>query len=146
MTQEKEQNLKNHAKLVPIFHMFVLPVFLINIIWSLVRLRYGLTFGAILSVLMAVALMVLALCARTFALKVQDRVIRLEMELRLARVLPAEFHPRIGEFTVAQLIALRFASDAELAALAQQVLQEKLTDRQEIKRRVKNWRADYLRA
>jgi Family of unknown function (DUF6526) len=146
MAEEKEQNLKNHAKLVPIFHMFVLPVFLINIIWSLVRLRYGLTFGAILSVLMAVAFMVLALCARTFALKVQDRVIRLEMELRLARVLPAELHPRIGEFTVAQLIALRFASDAELAALAQQVLQEKLTDRQEIKRRVKNWRADYLRA
>jgi len=71
MTQEKEQNLKNHAKTVPIFHMFVLPVFLINIIWSLVRLRYGLTFGAILSVLMSVALMVLALCARTFALKVQ---------------------------------------------------------------------------
>jgi hypothetical protein len=146
MAQEKEQNLKNHAKLVPIYHMFVLPVFLVNIIWSLVRLRYGLTFGAILSVLMAVALMVLALCARTFALKVQDRVIRLEMELRLARVLPAELHPRIGEFTPAQLIALRFASDAELAALAQQVLQENLTDRQEIKRRVKNWRADYLRA
>ena len=146
MAQEKEQNLKNHAKLVPIFHMFVLPVFLINIIWSLVRLRYGFTFDAIFSVLLAVAFMVLALCARTFALKVQDRVIRLEMELRLARVLRAEFHPRIGEFTVAQLIALRFASDAELAALAQLVLQEKLTDRQEIKRRVKNWRADYLRA
>jgi hypothetical protein len=146
MAQEKEQNLKNHAKLVPIFHMFVLPVFLINIISSLVRLRYGLTFGSILNVLMAVAFMVLALCARTFALKVQDRVIRLEMELRLARVLPGEFQPRIGEFTVAQLIGLRFASDAELAALAQQVLQEKLTDRQEIKRRVKNWRADYLRA
>ncbi len=146
MAEEKEQNLKNHAKLVPIFHMFVLPVFLINIIWSLVRLRDGLTFGAILSVLMAVAFMVLALCARTFALKVQDRVIRLEMELRLAKVLPAELYPRIGEFTVAQLIGLRFASDAELAALAEQVLQEKLTDRQEIKRRVKNWRADYLRA
>ena len=146
MAQEKEQNLKNHAKVVPIFHMFVLPVFLINIISSLVRLRYGLTFGSILNVLMAVAFMVLALCARTFALKVQDRVIRLEMELRLAKVLPAELHPRIGEFTVAQLIGLRFASDAELAALAEQVLQEKLTDRQEIKRRVKNWRADYLRA
>ena len=146
MAQEKEQNLKNHAKVVPIFHMFVLPVFLINIISSLVRLRYGLTFGSILNVLMAVAFMVLALCARTFALKVQDRVIRLEMELRLAKVLPAELHPRIGEFTVAQLVGLRFASDAELAALAEQVLQEKLTDRQEIKRRVKNWRADYLRA
>ena len=146
MAQEKEQNLKNHAKVVPIFHMFVLPVFLINIISSLVRLRYGLTFGSILNVLMAVAFMVLALCARTFALKVQDRVIRLEMELRLAKVLPAELQPRIGEFTVAQLVGLRFASDAELAALAEQVLQEKLTDRQEIKRRVKNWRADYLRA
>lgn len=146
MAQEKEQNLKNHAKLVPIFHMFVLPVFLINIISALMRLRYGLTFASILNVLMAVAFLVLALCARTFALKVQDRVIRLEMELRLARVFPVELHPRIGEFTIAQLIALRFASDAELAALAQQVLQEKLTDRKEIKRRVKNWRADYLRA
>ena len=95
--------------------MFVLPVFLINIISSLVRLRYGLTFGSILNVLMAVAFMVLALCARTFALKVQDRVIRLEMELRLARVLPGEFQPRIGEFTVAKLIGLRFASDAGCA-------------------------------
>ncbi len=146
MANQKEQNLKNHNRLVPPFHLFVLPVFLINLIWSLVRLRNGLTFASIMAVLMALAFIVLALCARVFALTVQDRVIRLEMQLRLRNLLPPEMHPRIDDFTVEQLIALRFASDDELPLLSRQVLEEKLSKRQEIKRRVKNWRADYLRA
>jgi hypothetical protein len=146
MATEKEQNLKNHNKLVPAFHMFVLPLFGVNLVWRLMQLRHGINFASIMAVLMALGLILLALYARMFAMTVQDRVIRLEMQLRLARLLPPELHPRIDDFAVGQLIALRFASDQELPLLARQVLEENLTSRQEIKRRVKNWRADYLRA
>jgi Family of unknown function (DUF6526) len=146
MAAEKEQNLKNHNKLVPAFHMFVLPLFGVNLVWRLMQLRHGINFASIMAVLMAFGLILLALYARMFAVTVQDRVIRLEMQLRLARLLPPELHPRIDDFAVGQLIALRFASDQELPLLARQVLEENLTSRKEIKRRVKNWRADYLRA
>jgi hypothetical protein len=95
---------------------------------------------------MAMALIVLFFYVRIFVLTVQDRVIRLEMRLRLAELLPAELRPRILEFTVGQLIALRFASDAELPALARKVLDDKLDDRKAIKQMVKDWQADYQRA
>jgi hypothetical protein len=81
-----------------------------------------------------------------FALTVQDRVIRLEMRLRLESILPPAMKPLIPKFSVDQLVALRFASDAELPALCQRVLDEKLTKRSSIKQLVKTWRVDYLRA
>jgi hypothetical protein len=146
MAQEKTQSFENHTRFMPLFHFFVLPVLLINLISSLVQLRNGIGFASVLSVLVAVALAALALCARLFAMTVQDRVIRMEMRLRLAQLLPADLQPRIGEFTVAQLVSLRFAGDDELPALARQVLQEKLGDRKVIKRRIKNWQGDFLRA
>ena len=118
MAQEKIQNFGNHARLVPLFHFFVVPVLAINLIWSLVQLRNGIAFASILSVLVAAALMALAFVARISALTVQDRVIRLEMRLRLARLLPADLHPRIADFTVSQLISLRFADDDELPRLS----------------------------
>ncbi len=95
---------------------------------------------------MAVALVLVALYSRMFALTVQDRVIRLEMTLRLEKLLPADLKPRIGELTVNQFASLRFASDAELPALARKVLDEKLDDRKAIKQLIKEWRADELRA
>jgi hypothetical protein len=78
--------------------------------------------------------------------RVQDRVIRLEMRLRLAGVLPADLQARIPEFTVDQLVSLRFASDAELPGLARKVLDDKIADRKAIKQLIKEWQADYLRA
>lgn len=146
MAQEKVQNFKNHARLVPMFHFFIFPVLAINLIWSLVQLRNGIGFASVLSVLVAAALAALALLARLFALTVQDRVIRLEMRLRMARLLPADLQPRIGEFSVGQLVSLRFAGDDELPALARQVLQEKIEDRKTIKRHIKDWQGDFLRA
>jgi hypothetical protein len=145
MEKVKVQNFKNHARFVPLFHMFVLPVLLGNVIYSLVRLKNGITFFSVWAVLLALALLMLAFFARTFALAAQDRVIRLEMQLRLERLLPPDLRPRIGEYTVEQLIALRFAGDDELPVLARQVLDEKLNDRKRIKQRVKNWRPDFLR-
>jgi hypothetical protein len=142
-----EQNLANHVRLFPAFHFFVLPVFMLNIVWSIYRWKTsGFSLGGFISVVVALALLVGFLCARMFALKVQDRVIRLEEHLRYQRLLPADLQPRIGEFTVSQFVSLRFASDAELPALARKVLEEKLNERKAIKGLVKNWKPDYLRA
>jgi Family of unknown function (DUF6526) len=146
MAQEKVQNFKNHVRFMPLFHFFVFPVLGINFIWSLVQLKDGVNAESLRSVIVAAALAALALSARLMALSVQDRVIRLEMRLRMERLLPADLHPRIGEFTVGQLVSLRFAGDDELPVLARKVLEEKLADRNVIKHRIKNWRADFLRA
>jgi hypothetical protein len=146
MAQEKVQNFENHARVMPLFHFFVLPVLGLNFIWSLVQLRNGITLASVWTVIVAAALAALGLSARLFALTVQDRLIRLEMRLRLANLLPDDLQARIGDFTVGQLVSLRFAGDDELPTLARQVLQEKLDDRKAIKRRVKNWQGDFLRA
>ena len=101
---------------------------------------------AVVAFLLAIGLVILFFCARIFALRVQDRVIRLEMRLRMEKILPAELRARIPEFTPVQLIALRFASDEELPELARKVLTEKIEDRKTIKKMIRHWNADYLRA
>ena len=142
-----EQNLANHTKFFPLFHFFVLPVLLVNLGIQVYWLKeFWNTFRGIFNVLLALALIAGFLSARRFALAVQDRVIRLEERLRYQRLLPADLQPRIEEFTVAQLVSLRFASDAELPALARKVLDEKMQERKAIKQLVKNWKPDYLRA
>ena len=142
-----EQNFANHAKYVPAFHFFVLPVLFLNIGWSIHLWKASLwSFDGAIWVLTSVAILVGFLFARLFALSVQDRVIRMEERQRCERLLPADLQARIVEFEPGQLVALRFASDAELPALARKVLDEKVKDRKAIKRLVKNWRADYLRA
>ena len=142
-----EQTFANHTKFFPLFHFFVLPVLLVNLGRSVYWLwKTDLTFASVFGVLTALALIGGFLSARIFALTVQDRVIRLEERLRYARLLPADLQPRIEEFTVAQFVSLRFASDAELPALARKVLDEKLSERKAIKQLVKNWKPDYLRA
>ena len=145
------QNFANHAKIVPMFHYVVLPILaanLISSIFDLVRSIRTETFSwhAVLGFLVASALVLLALHARLFALAVQDRVIRLEMQLRLQNLLPADLCPRISDFTVSQLVALRFASDAELPELARKVLAENLRERKAIKQLIRNWQPDNLRA
>lgn len=141
------QNLKNHAKFVPLYHFFALPVLIINFIWSLVRLWHlGVSFQGIFGVFLAAALFLAALYGRLFALAVQDRLIRLEERLRYERVLQEELRWRADELTIDQIISLRFASDEELPALMQKVLDEKIAQRKAIKLLIKNWRPDYLRA
>lgn len=147
MANQKPQNLQNHVRVVPPFHMFALPVLMLNAGWSIYHLvKVGISFESILGVLVAFALLTALTYTRLFALTVQDRVIRLEMRLRLAEILPVDLRPRIPEFTVGQLVSLRFASDAELPALARKVLDEKLSNRKAIKQLVKDWQWDYLRA
>jgi hypothetical protein len=142
-----EQNLGNHAKFVPPFHFFAVPVLVINFGWSLYRLKsLGFSFAGVFGVLLATALVILVFSARLFALAVQDRVIRLEERLRYAQVLPGDLQARTGELTINQIVSLRFASDAELPALARKVLDEKLTERKTIKQLIKSWKPDYQRA
>ena len=142
-----EQNFANHGKFFPPFHFFVIPVLSINLVRVLfVWIKSGFSLGGFLQVLVAIALPLGFLSARVMALKVQDRVIRLEEQLRFERLLPAELKARIGEFSVDQCIALRFACDAELPQLARKVLDDKVIERKAIKKMVANWKPDYLRA
>jgi hypothetical protein len=142
-----EQNFKNHGKVDPPFHYFAIPVFGINLVWSLYRVwKLGFSFQGIFGVIFAAALVVLVFKTRLYALAVQDRLIRLEERLRYEQVLPEELRWRADELTVNQFVSLRFASDEELPQLMQKVLDEKLTERKAIKALIKNWRPDYLRA
>ncbi len=142
-----EQSFQSHAKWVPPFHFFVLPVLLINfgfqIYWCV---KPGFTISGVVSVLFAAAVVTGFVMCRVMAMKVQDRLIRIEERIRLERILPADMHARIGEFTIDQLVALRFASNAELPELARKVLDEKLNDRKVIKQMIKTWRPDFARA
>lgn len=143
---EKGQTYKNHAALRPPFHFFVIPVLLLNALNQIRHLWLNPNFTTAFALLVAVALLMLGLMSRVMTLTVQDRVIRLEMRLRLRDCLPADLHNRINDLTPKQLVALRFASDAELPDLVRDVLAGKLGAQKEIKMRVKNWQADYLRA
>ena len=143
---EKSQSFENHVKLVPFFHGFVLPVFAANLLWTAYRLVSSPSADSAIHLLLAAALIVMGFYTRVFALRVQDRVIRLEMRLRMRELLPAELHPRITEYTPGQLVAMRFASDAELPTIAAQVLRDNLQDKKSIKRLIKEWQADHLRA
>ncbi|MGA3177531.1 MAG: DUF6526 family protein [Candidatus Acidiferrum sp.] len=142
-----EQNYANHTRLVPLFHFFILPALTLNFGWSIYRLAHWRHWAdGVIGVVTAAALLLLSFHARLFALTVQDRVIRLEERLRFERLLPEDLKARIPEFTLGQFVALRFASDAELPALARKVLSDNLADRKAIKQLVQNWRADHLRA
>lgn len=142
-----EQNLSNHVRMVPGFHYFVMPVMALNFGWSIYRWKVaGFSLDAFIGVLTAAALVMLMFYARLFALKVQDRVIRLEERMRLEKLLPDDLKPRVGEFTSGQLVAMRFACDAELPALARKVLTGNIKEGRAIKQMVQTWRPDYLRA
>jgi uncharacterized protein DUF6526 len=144
MANETPQNFANHTRQVPQFVVGMM-VLMVNLLGRLYELRYGITFRSVMDVLVGAVLIVLIVFVRRSAVTVQDRLIRLEMRLRLVTALP-DMTSRIPEFTLDQLVALRFAGDAELPALARKVLDEKLNDRKAIKQLVKDWQADYLRA
>ena len=144
MAEKMPQTYANYTRLDPPFHMFVVPVVGINLLVAIWQLIQNPGFYSAWMVVFAAALIVLALKARLYALKAQDRVIRLEERLRLASLLPEASRSRIGELTESQLIALRFASDAEAPALVERALSAKLAGA-EIKKAIVTWRPDYWR-
>ena len=142
-----QQSSSSHTRFDPLFHFFLGPIFLINLILTISvaihdgRFHLGLHLWAIL---LALALLALTGMVRAYALKNQDRLIRLEERLRLTTLLPAADAPLIHSLTIRQFVALRFASDAELPTLARRALAETLTPKQ-IKQSIVTWRADYER-
>jgi hypothetical protein len=142
---DRVQSYKNHARLLPIYHFFVIPVLALNVINEVRRAYYYPSGGRVVAVVVAVAILLLGFLARTMPLAVQDRLIRLEMRMRLQQVLPPDLRARINDLTPGQLVALRFASDAELPELVREVLDGRLTTGKAIKMRVKDWQADWLR-
>jgi len=143
---EQAQNFKNHGRLVPMYHIGVFGIFTVNFLWALFRFRGGVTGEAVMNLLLAIGLLLVFFSVRPMILSVQDRLIRLEMRLRLRGLLPPDLQPKIQALTPGQLIALRFASDQELPELVRDVLAGTLTTRKDIKMRIKDWQADYMRA
>ena len=140
------QSYQKHARWLPGFHFFVMPVLLVNVLNELRHLYMDPTRHFAFQVVVAAALLGAAFLSRIQALTVQDRVIRLEMRLRLRGLLPPDLQPNVDTLTHRQLVALRFASDAEMAELVRDVLAGKLSSSKEIKMRIKSWQPDWLRA
>jgi hypothetical protein len=151
VSQTTPQTFSSHRRLDPPFHFFLVPVFAVGLVLSLIHFFYHFresdrrdNIHAFLWILLAVALLILVFRTRIYALKVQDRVIRLEERLRLTQLLGEPLRSRIPELTEDQLVALRFASDAEVPQLVERALNEKLR-RGDIKRAIRNWRPDNWR-
>ena len=143
---EAVQSYQKHARWLPGFHFFVMPVLLVNLVNEIRHVWMDPTQHYAWQVLFAAALLGAAFLSRIQALTVQDRVIRLEMRLRLRGILPPDLQPAIDALTHRQLVALRFASDAEMAELVRDVAAGKLATSKDIKMRIKSWQADWLRA
>jgi hypothetical protein len=144
MPENNPQTFTSHARFDPLFHFFALPVFLFAALAALVHFLWHPGWHSAAFFVVSVAAAIAVVKERMYALRVQDRVIRLEERLRLAALLPENLRARIPELTESQLIALRFASDGELAKLAERALNEKLT-KVEIKKAIQVWRPDYWR-
>jgi Family of unknown function (DUF6526) len=135
------QDFKNHARFDPVFHFFLSPIFITNLIIAIVNVVRHRDLGSVWILVLSIAAFVLLFRLRQYPLKVQDRVIRLEERLRLQALAPQEWHAQIYRLNESQLVALRFAADDEVVGLAKQALEHNL-DRKQIKERIKNWRAD----
>jgi hypothetical protein len=144
MNESKPQNLKNHGKIDPPFHMVFFTVLVVNLVMAVsFAINHFNVFSAWL-VIISIAVFIPLVKVRAYPLKVQDRVIRLEERIRLQSLAPAEWHTQIYRLTEDQLIGLRFAADDEVVELAKQALEDNL-NRKQIKERIKSWRADNWR-
>jgi hypothetical protein len=141
---QKEQSFANHRRFDPMFHGFLAPLALLFVIAAIVRLVQSPDWWSVVRVIGSIWAVVLTLKIRLYALRVQDRIIRLEERLRMAQLLPEPMRGRVGEFSEAQLIGLRFASDAELAGLCNSALAGNW-DQTQIKKSIQTWRPDYWR-
>ena len=144
MSEKKPQSYENHAKFIPVFHYIALPLLLVNFFGALFRVTQEISFYTFNGVGLAISLIVVAVFTRLFALKAQDRVIRLEEQIRMQTFLPDALKAHVGRLTMGQIVALRFASDEELVDLTQDALDQN-TSPNALKQAVKNWRPDYDR-
>jgi hypothetical protein len=142
---ESSQNFANHRRWFPMYHYFASPIiygYALYAIWLAISVP-GLT--ETVHAVWALAVAVLTLSARSMALRLQNRLIRLEMRLRLKELLPAALNERAKTLTIRQLIALRFAGDAELPGLVERTLKGDFARPVDIKRAITDWQGDYMR-
>jgi hypothetical protein len=144
MSESTPQNFKNHGKTDPLFHFVLFFVLIANVVFAVFHLVHHHSISSAWFLVLSLVVFIFFIKVRTYPLKVQDRVIRLEERLRLQALAPVEWHPQIALLTEDQLIGLRFAPDDEVVALAKLALEEHLT-RKQIKERIQNWRADNWR-
>lgn len=141
------QSYQNHGRLDPPMHLFVFPVLIINLgvaIYVAIHFRHDYPWLGHWSIIVSLALLVLAFKCRVNDLKLQDRIIRLEERLRIASLIPANELGHLQELSVKQLVALRFASDEELPALVHKTLTQELEPKA-IKQSITHWRPDHHR-
>ena len=141
-----DQNYGNHTRFVPPFHFVLLPALLLGVGGAMVNFRHSIgdhqrVYSASLLLLVMVALVMIALFARAFALKAQDRAIRAEENLRHFAMTGKLLDPRL---TVRQIVGLRFASDDEFIALARQAAESGMSEK-DVKKAVTKWRPDDYR-
>ncbi|WP_282939953.1 DUF6526 family protein [Paenibacillus sp. RC67] len=139
MTQE--QNYKNHARFHPLFHFIGMPLALITFIGTVVYLFASFSWISVLAVIGSICLMVSIVLVRTYATKLQDRIIRGEENFRHYLLTGEPLNPRL---TTGQIVALRFASDDQFPSLCQKTAAESLKP-DDIKKTIKKWRPDSLR-
>ena len=144
MAEAKVQTYANHARLDPSFHYVLTLLVVVSLVLGVIAVVHHPGAGTAALVVLAAALFLNSWITRTYSLKVQSRVIRLEEKLRLSTLAPESLKPRLAELTVPQWVALRFASDAEVSALAARALDEGLTNKQ-IKQAIQTWRPDVFR-
>lgn len=144
MAERKPQTFANYTRWDPLFHFFALPVFLLLAVAGLVHFIWHPGLHSALLFIVGVALAIVLFKLRLYPIRVQDRVIRLEERLRLSTLLSEPLRSRIPELTEGQLVALRFASDAEVPKLAERAISEKLSPA-DIKKAIQTWRPDYWR-
>ena len=141
----KEQTYSNHRRYFWPHHFIVQPILALNFFFELRDFGESRTWEDGWMVIVAFALLLLAITSRAQALKAQNRSIRLEEQLRLYRLMPAEDREKIDNLRMGQLIGLRFASDEEVPDLARRCFSGELKGSGDVKKAVKNWRPDYHR-
>lgn len=140
------QTFANHARWQPIYHFFASPVTALYAVYAITLALRDPSTATILHAVWAAAISAGVVSSRIMAITVQNRLIRLEMRLRLKELLSGDLLARSKALTVRQLIALRFASDAELPALIERTLKGEFKSGKEIKAAIKDWQPDWLRA
>ena len=140
------QNYSNHTRWFPLYHFIAVPILVLNFVNAGRHVWQNPNRSTAFAALVAFGILMAASASRAMAVKVQDRVIRLEVLARMRGVLPADLQARMHELTPGQMVALRFASDKELADLVRDVLAGKLANQKAIKLAIKEWQGDYLRA
>ncbi len=143
----KTQNFDNHAKFYPLHHFFIMPMALIFLGWTVWRIDFSSSQSiseSIYFLMLGFIILLISYLPRVYAIKNQNRIIRLEMRQRYFHLTGLPFYEKENQLTPAQIIALRFAGDEEILALVDMSIKEN-TAPKEIKKSIKNWKADHHR-